>query len=196
MQRRDFLKATTTAIAGATLAPRTLAASSPLPADPAREGRLVLPLNRNWRYSKSVMKNRVPLVTMDRRLVGPGLSDVSVDSSSGMRQAVGHLHKLGHRRIAYIGGSAGATISDHRLRSFVRAMERLGLVVDPQLLREGNYRINGGEAAMAELLELRAPLTAIIAANDLTAIGLCASFTAGGFPCLAISLSWVLTTSN
>ncbi len=56
MQRRDFLKATTTAIAGATLAPRTLAASSPLPADPAREGRLVLPLNRNWRYSKSVVE--------------------------------------------------------------------------------------------------------------------------------------------
>lgn len=120
---------------------------------------------------EAMMRNRVPLVTMDRRLVGSGLSDVSVDSSSGMRQAVQHLQKLGHRGIAYIGGSAGPTISDHRLRSFLRAMEGLGLTVEPRFLREGNYRVSGGETAMAELLELRDRPTAILAANDLTAIG-------------------------
>ncbi|MGO8787582.1 MAG: glycoside hydrolase family 2 protein [Terriglobia bacterium] len=56
MQRRDFLKATTTAIAGATFAPRTRAANSPLSADTPTEGRLVLSLNRNWRYSKSFVE--------------------------------------------------------------------------------------------------------------------------------------------
>jgi beta-galactosidase len=56
MQRRDFLKATTTAIAGTTLAPRGRAASSPLPANSPTDGRLVLPLNRNWRYSKSFVE--------------------------------------------------------------------------------------------------------------------------------------------
>ena len=56
MQRRDFLRATTTAIAGATLTPRTRAASPPLPADSATEGRLALPLNRNWRYSESFVE--------------------------------------------------------------------------------------------------------------------------------------------
>jgi DNA-binding LacI/PurR family transcriptional regulator len=120
---------------------------------------------------EAMMRNRVPLVTMDRRLVGKGLSDVSVDSASGMRQAVEHLHKLRHRRIAYIGGSVGPTISDHRLDSFVRAMKGLGVPVEPQLLRAGNYRITGGESAMAELLLLRNRPTAIITANDLTAIG-------------------------
>ena len=56
MQRRAFLKATTTAIAGATLAPRTRAASAPLPASSPAEGRLVLPLNRSWRYSRSFVE--------------------------------------------------------------------------------------------------------------------------------------------
>ena len=56
MQRRDFLKATTTVIAGATLAPRALAGNPPLPADSPSEGRLVLPLNRNWRYNKSFVE--------------------------------------------------------------------------------------------------------------------------------------------
>jgi LacI family transcriptional regulator len=120
---------------------------------------------------ESVMSSRVPLVTMDRRVVGEGLSDVCVDSTSGMREAVKHLYKLGHRKIGYIGGSAGPTISDHRLHSFLLAMGSVGLPAEPQFLRVGNYRISGGESAMAELLELSARPSAIIAANDLTAIG-------------------------
>ena len=120
---------------------------------------------------EAMMNNRVPLVTMDRRLVGKGLSDVSVDSNSGMRQAVEHLQGLKHRRIGYIGGSVGPTISDHRRNSFVRAMQGYGLAVVEELMRAGNYRISGGEAAMAQLLDLRDRPTAIIAANDLTAIG-------------------------
>ena len=97
---------------------------------------------------EAVVNSRVPLVTMDRRVVGKGLSDVCVDSTSGMREAIKHIHKLGHRKIGYIGGSAGPTISDHRLNSFVRAMSERGLAVEQQFLREGNYRVSGGEAAM------------------------------------------------
>ena len=120
---------------------------------------------------EAMMRNRVPLVTMDRRLVGKGLSDVSVDSTSGMKQAVEHLYRLRHRKIGYIGGSVGPTISDHRLSSFVGALEGFGLVAETQFIRAGNYRISGGESAMAELLKLKNRPTAIITANDLTAIG-------------------------
>ena len=120
---------------------------------------------------EAVINKRVPLVTLDRRLVGKGLSDVCVDSTGGMRQAVKHLFDLGHRKIGYIGGSAGPTISDHRLHSFLLAMGSFGLPAEPLFLRVGNYRINGGENAMTELLELTERPTAILTANDLTAIG-------------------------
>lgn len=120
---------------------------------------------------EAMMRNRVPLVTMDRRAVGKGLSDISVDSNSGMKQAVEHLSRLRHRKIGYIGGSAGPTISDHRRNSFLRAMQEFGLAADEELLRVGNYRVSGGEAAMEELLALDKRPTAIITANDLTAIG-------------------------
>jgi LacI family transcriptional regulator len=120
---------------------------------------------------ESMMTNRVPLVTMDRRVVGKGLSDVCVDSIGGMREAVKHLYKLGHRKIGYIGGSAGPTISDHRLHSFLLAMGNAGLAAETRFLRVGNYRVSGGAAAMTELLSLADCPTAIIAANDLTAIG-------------------------
>ena len=120
---------------------------------------------------KPLIHHRVPLVTMDRGLVGPGLSDVSINYSSGMIQAVEHLKQFRHKKIGYIGGSAGLTISDHRVKAFVGAIRKAGLTVDPNFIRAGNYRITGGEAAMAELLALKNRPTAILAANDLTAIG-------------------------
>lgn len=120
---------------------------------------------------ETLIRNRVPLVTMDRRLVGQGLSDVTVNYVTGLNQAVEHLTHLRHQKIGYIGGSSGLTISDHRLHSFVKAVERVGLKVDPRFLVTGNYRISGGEAAMTKLLAGKDRPTAIIAANDLTAMG-------------------------
>ncbi|MGB7266358.1 MAG: substrate-binding domain-containing protein, partial [Terracidiphilus sp.] len=61
--------------------------------------------------------------------------------------------------------------SDHRLHSFLLAMGAVGLPAEPEFLRVGNYRVSGGENAMAELLKLARRPTAIVTANDLTAIG-------------------------
>lgn len=120
---------------------------------------------------EALIHNRVPLVTMDRRLVGAGLSDVLIDYVSGMQQAVRHLKELNHKKIAYIGGSPGPTISDHRYNAFLDSMQKNNLIVHPEYIRPGNYRIPGGEAAMKQLLALRDRPTAVLAANDLTAIG-------------------------
>jgi len=120
---------------------------------------------------EALIHNRVPLVTMDRRVTGPGLSDVLIDYVPGMDQAVRHLRQLDHKKIGYIGGSIGPTISDHRYTAFREAMEKSGLRVQPELVRAGNYRIPGGETAMNELLDREDRPTAVLAANDLTAIG-------------------------
>ena len=120
---------------------------------------------------ESLIHNRVPLVTMDRRITGPGLSDVLINNTSGMDEAITHLKALGHTEIGFIGGMIGPTISDHRTNDFIKAMKKHGLNANPAFMRAGNYRIPGGEAAMAELLQLSARPTAILTANDLTAIG-------------------------
>jgi beta-galactosidase len=51
MDRREFIRTTGTVIAGATLASEALAAGAPSPADSAAAGRMLFPINRNWRYS-------------------------------------------------------------------------------------------------------------------------------------------------
>jgi LacI family transcriptional regulator len=120
---------------------------------------------------ESLMHNRVPLVTIDRRQPAAGVSDILVDCTGGMAAAIKHLVELRHHRIGYIGGSDGRTISDHRLRSFITAMKRHGLAVNLDHLRVGDYRVPGGEKAMQELLAMKRRPTAILTANDLTAIG-------------------------
>ena len=120
---------------------------------------------------EALIHHRVPLVTMDRRVVGPGLSDVMIDYVSGMREAINHLREFGHHRVAYIGASSGLTISDHRISAFHEAMHDAGLTVHLEYIRAGNYRITGGESCMEELLSLNNPPTAVMSANDLTAIG-------------------------
>jgi beta-galactosidase len=56
MNRRDFVRTTSTVIAGATLAPGTLANNAPAAAESKAGGRMVIPINRNWRYSKSYVE--------------------------------------------------------------------------------------------------------------------------------------------
>lgn len=120
---------------------------------------------------EDLIHNCVPLVTMDRGHIGNGLSDVSINNKSGMDQALQHLKDLRHQKIGYIGGFAGLTISDHRVEAFMRALKRVGLVPRAEFIKVGNYRITGGMTAMAELLSLKDRPTAVLTANDLTAIG-------------------------
>ena len=56
MDRRDFIKTTGTVIAGATLASGALKGSSATPGASGGDGRLVLPINRNWRYNRTFVE--------------------------------------------------------------------------------------------------------------------------------------------
>jgi len=120
---------------------------------------------------EALFKNRVPLVTLDRKKSGIGLSDIATDYVGAMNQAVLHLKELGHRQIGFIGGFQGLGTSTLRLEAFVHAMRNLGLTVRDEFIRHGDYRVPGGEAAMTDLLIRKTLPTAILTANDMTAIG-------------------------
>jgi len=120
---------------------------------------------------ENLIRNRVPLVTMDRGPIGVGLSNIAINVKGGMEQAIKYLADLNHKRIGYIGGFAGLTISKHRVDAFIKAIKRAGLDLYPEYIKVGDYRVTGGTVAMSELLSLRNPPTAVLTANDLTAIG-------------------------
>jgi DNA-binding LacI/PurR family transcriptional regulator len=115
--------------------------------------------------------HKIPLVTVDRRAIQAGCSDVAIDFEAGFLEAVQHLKSLGHKRIGFIGGIEGLRTSKIRQQAFESALEKSGLRFHPNLVRIADYRVAGGERAIVSLMQERSKPTAILTANDLTAFG-------------------------
>ncbi len=124
----------------------------------------------------------VPVVFLDVGKTGRQMSNLRVDYEEGIEQAVLHLVGLGHRRIAFISGKIDIRSSRRRLEAFQRTMKQLFPDV-PELIFYGNFKIEGGRRAAHEILMTQAENlpTAVVAANDLTAIGAISEFEAAGF---------------
>jgi LacI family transcriptional regulator len=124
---------------------------------------------------------KVSAVFLDAGKSGLHMNNLRVDYEEGIRQAIRHLVDLGHRRIAYISGTKNLRSSRRRLEAFQRNIEQL-FPDDPELIFYGNFKVDGGKQAAREILnELGANLpTAVVAANDLTAIGAKSEFRAAG----------------
>ena len=117
-------------------------------------------------------RRKVPLVFLDVGTVRKGVSNVKVDYAGGIVQAVEHLGGLRHRRIAFISGPEFLASARERSDAFVARMERLGLGARGEIaIEEGNHRVDGGMDAMLRVLRRVPRATAVIASNDLTAIG-------------------------
>ena len=114
----------------------------------------------------------LPAVHVNRIDPTMDISSVASDDQSGIRQAVALLRGLGHRRIAHIAGPQWTSTGLARARAFRHEMRDAGLEPDERLIAvAGQYTIEQGAAQTAALLASGAEFTAIIAANDLLALG-------------------------
>jgi DNA-binding LacI/PurR family transcriptional regulator len=135
------------------------------------DGVIVMPSLDELEPYQLLTLRKVPTVAIDSRRVGPCFSDVSLMHEQGMMQAVGYLKDLGHRRIAFIAGSEGLMISKLRLNAFQVSLQKHGIPVRPEYIRHGNYRAEGGDREMRNLMDLCDRPTAVIGINDMTALG-------------------------
>lgn len=115
-------------------------------------------------------RSRTPTVLISHFGVPTDLPNVRADSYHGARAATTHLLDLGHRRVGFIAGAAEFSQAHERLRAYRDAMDERGLL-DPALIRPGNFTQRRGFEAARELLDLPSPPTAIFAASDATAFG-------------------------
>jgi LacI family transcriptional regulator len=111
---------------------------------------------------------RVAAVYLDLGEVSPAVSNIVLDYEHGIAQALNHLAGLGHSRIAYIGGPANLVSIHRRKQAFIDTMTRL--LLDPSRVVDADFTVKGGYVACSKLLRSDPP-TAILAGNDLTAIG-------------------------
>jgi LacI family transcriptional regulator len=99
------------------------------------------------------------------------ISNIKVDYSKGIREAVRHIVSLGHQRIGFISGPLTLKSARTRRSAFLKCIAACGIADGQRSVVEGNHKIDGGEGAMMQLLSLSKPPTAVLTSNDLTAIG-------------------------
>ncbi len=119
----------------------------------------------------------VPVVEVGRSVTRGPVDVVGNDDALGTRQAVDHLAALGHRRIAFVDGGANPGAEDRR-SGYRAAMADHGLAREIRVV-PGGYTEDEGAKAAQTLLAERLP-TAVIASNDLSAIGLLDSMLRAG----------------
>lgn len=119
---------------------------------------------------RSMLGGLTPAVVINRHLPGSGLPSLVVDHAAGVRDAIHHLHGLGHHEVAYVAGnplSAADQLRRDGISAAQREFPRLNLQVLP-----GGAQIDDGYAAAAAVLASGA--TAVLCHNDLVAFGLMA----------------------
>jgi len=120
----------------------------------------------------------LPMAVIGRAAaVARGIS-VSIDNRAGICLALEHLISLGHRRIAFIKGHKGSADTQDRWDAVLKAARGLSLEVDPELVaqleRLGVQQISAieeGARCAQELISRRCEFTALMAFNDISAIG-------------------------
>ncbi len=104
-----------------------------------------------------------------------GFPAVLVDDIEVARLAVSHLLDHGHRDIAVIGGEIENphhfAVPMARRDGYLRCLTDAGITPRREYERAGGFTIEGGAAAMAELLALDEPPTAVFAMSDEMAAG-------------------------
>ena len=121
----------------------------------------------------------VPTVLVTRDIEGSGLPLVAADDAAGVRAAVAHLRELGHERIAHVTGPPALSTTVRRLEAF------RGAAGDAPVVHGEAFTIPAGERACGELLRGGWDGTAIVAGNDMIALGCYAALAAAGLRCPA-----------
>lgn len=133
-------------------------------------GIIVTPVGKEFDYFEQLIGN-VPVVFAVRYSSNINISCVIADNSFGSFNAVEHLIKLGHRRIGVINGLLYLANGKKRWEGALKAFNKHNILVDEELIREGDFTVKGGYNNTLKLMNLKNPPTAIFAANHLTAIG-------------------------
>ena len=133
-----------------------------------------------------VRKNNVPILIVGRDLTSRGISSILVDNDAGGAMALQHLLDLGHRRIAFIRGPREMSDSDPRWQGICRVAQESATAIDPKLVFElpglagPESGFEEGMRLAQQLIRSRKKFTAVLAFDDLTALGVVRGLTEAG----------------
>jgi LacI family transcriptional regulator len=111
----------------------------------------------------------LPVVAVARRV--PGCDYAGIDNAQGAQLAADHLYRIGHRRIAFLGGNPQQSTGEERLQGYRQALAGWELPFDPLIVLPSVPNRRGGFDGVQKLLKLNGPPTAALCFNDVVALG-------------------------
>ena len=143
------------------------------------EGLIVI---ANWlvtdiKLLADLTERQVPTVIAGRAFEIENISTVSVDNEGGAALALEHLYRLGHRDIAFLRGPKTLRSSGQRWKGIRAFAQSAGLRLDTKRIRDlpesldPNSSFEAGGQLTAELLRSETSFTALLAYDDVTALG-------------------------
>lgn len=140
------------------------------------DGLIYLPENLTADEFSEIMANRnVPVVQVDRVIPGIVADTVLTDNTESSCQAVTHLIRSGHRRIAVITGPSFIQTARERVAGYLRALQEHGILYDDSLVLRGELTFATGYQGFVSMMGLSAPPTAIFSTNSDITIGVITS---------------------
>ena len=137
-----------------------------LPARRNADALIVASLELTGGQRQRLQRLDLPVVFVNHRAAGA--ASVSIDDAAGATVATQHLINLGHRRIAYLGSAdadGARPSSSNRLSGCRAALAAAGVSKRDQMVISVRGR-EGGEQAVAQLLSLPEPPTAVLVESD------------------------------
>lgn len=136
----------------------------------------------NWLFAEidslsKIEKNKIPITVVGRDLTPRSIRSVVVDNEAGGYAAMKHLYSLGHRKIVFLCGPKEMDDSSRRWQGIRRFASEVGLRLDPRLtfqllsLIDPASGFEGGLRMTSELIDKKLDFSAILAFDDLTALG-------------------------
>lgn len=116
----------------------------------------------------------IPIVAVAGHRRITGITNVLLDHRRAAELTLSHLHSLGHRHIAFMRGQPFSSDSDARWKGLVAVTGKLGLAIEPKLVITLDRDISSpelGYPAVQQLLATGKVFTALVAFNDISAIG-------------------------
>jgi LacI family transcriptional regulator len=149
------------------------------------DGIIAATARRDDRLFIDAHRDGVKIVLVNRRVTGSGIPSVTGDDTEGASMAVRHLIDLGHTRIAHVAGPSDTATGQSRLRAYQQTLDEAGIPVDQALIAAAAEftESDGADATRTMLDAAGSPPTAVVAGNDMIALGVLDVFAERGLRC-------------
>jgi LacI family transcriptional regulator len=135
------------------------------------DGLIIIPLTTEDQPINRLIDSKMPVIVVDRKVPSVKADAILVDNFRGSYEATEHLINLGHSRIGYIMRPFDLPHSIDRVKGYEMALEKHGIKPQKEMIVRGGFRYEDGDRAVQGLLALDPPVTAIVAFNDIIALG-------------------------